>query len=124
MLATDLACELDVERGPDSLFVRVRNLDTAESNATLADRLWSLLEQHFTHRLVLELDNVGVLGSLLIGQLVDLYRRIEEHDGMMRVCGLSACNRDVLRACRLDQHLPPYADRREAVMGLGPGLPR
>ena len=90
MLATALGCELDVERGPDWLFVQGANLHRAESDEVpLVDRLWSLLEQHFTHRLVLELDNVGVLGSYLVGQLVELYRRIEEHDGVMRVCGLS-----------------------------------
>jgi anti-anti-sigma factor len=125
MLATALGCELDVERGPDWLFVRVRNLHRAESDAIpLGDRLWSLLEQHFTHRLVLELDNVDVLGSFLVWQLVELCRRIEQHDGVMRVCGLSPDNREVLHACRLDERLLPYADRREAVMGLGPGLPR
>jgi anti-anti-sigma factor len=119
-------CELDVERGPGWLLVRVRNLDRAESDATpLADRLWSILEQHFTHRLVLELDDVGVLGSSLIGQLVELYRRIEEHDGMLRVCGLSPENHAALHVCRLDEHLHAYLDRHEAVMGsLSPGRPR
>ena len=70
MLAIAPGCELDVERGPDWLLVRVRNLDLAESDAPpLAERLWQLLEQHFTYRLVLELDGVQVLNSHLIGQL-------------------------------------------------------
>jgi anti-anti-sigma factor len=126
MLATAPGCELEVERGPDWLLVRVSNFDLAESDVTdFVDRLWSLLEQHFTHRLVLELDNVGVLGSSLVGQLVELYRRIEEHDGVMRVCGLSQENLDVLHACRLDERLLPYTDRHEAVMGCScPGRPR
>lgn len=118
MLAIAPGCELDVERGPEWLLVRVRNLDLAESDAIpLAERLWSLLQQHFTYRLVLELDNVGLLGSLLIGQLVQLYRRIEEHDGVMRLCGLSPHNREVLHATHLDERFLPYTDRRQAVMG-------
>jgi anti-anti-sigma factor len=117
MLATAPGCELDVERGPDWLLVRVRNLDPTDSEtASLADHLWSLLEQHFTHRLVLELDEVDVLSSSLIGQFAELYRRIEEHDGVMRLCGLSANNRELLHACRLDERLPPYGNRKEAVM--------
>ena len=121
MLAIAPGCELDVERGPEWLLVRVRNLDLAESDATpLVERLWSLLQQHFTYRLVLELDDVGVLSSPLIEQFVQLYKRIEEHDGVMRLCGLSPHNLQVLHACRLDERLLPYTDRREAVMG-GPG---
>lgn len=117
MLAIAPDCALDVERGPDWLLVRVRNLDPADSEALrLADRLWSLLEQHFTYRLVLELDEVEVLSSSLIGQLAELCRRIEEHDGVMRLCGLSPENRQALHACRLDDRLPPYEDRKEAVM--------
>ena len=77
----------------------------------------ALLQQHFTYRLVLELDEVQVLNSDLIGQLMQLYRRIEEHDGVMRLCGLSPHNRQVLHACHLDDRLLPYEDRQEAVMG-------
>jgi anti-anti-sigma factor len=118
MLAIAPGCELDVERGPDWLLVRVRNLDLAESDTLpLAERLRCLLEQHFTYRVVLELDGVQVLNSHLIGQLARLYQWIEEHDGVMRLCGLSSRNRQVLHACRLDDRLPPYGDRQEAVMG-------
>ena len=81
MLATAPGCELDVERGPDWLLVRVRRMDLAESDAPpFAEQIWCLLEQHFTHRLVLELDQVRLLNSHLIGQLIQLYRRIAEHD--------------------------------------------
>ena len=126
MLAIAPGCELDVERGPEWLLVRVRNLDLSEPDATpLAERLWSLLQQHFTYRLVLELDDVDLLSSPLIGELAQLYKRIEEHDGMMRVCGLSPRNRQVLHACHLDESLLPYADRHDAVMGRpGPRQPR
>ena len=126
MLAIAPGCELDVERGPDWLLVRVRSLDpTGSSVPPFAERLWSLLQQHFTYRLVLELDGVQVLDSYLIGQLIRLYRQIEEHDGVMRLCGLSAYNRRVLHTCRLDDRFLPYEDRKEAVMACPrPDRPR
>lgn len=117
MLAIAPGCDLDVERGPDCLMVRVRSLDRTKPETPLADQLWSVLQQHFTYRLVLEMDDVEVLDSYLIGQLLELYRRIEEHDGVLRLCGLSPHNRRALHACRLDEHLQPYTDRQEAVMG-------
>jgi len=118
MQALAVGWELDVERGPDWLLVRVQTLAPVGSERpSLAEHLWSLLEQHFTYRLVLELDKVPVLDSYLIGQLLELCRRIEEHDGVMRLCGLSSYNRQVLHACRGDEHLLPYEDREEAVLG-------
>jgi anti-anti-sigma regulatory factor len=118
MQAIALGCALDVERGPDWLLVRIRDLNLTDPDGPpLAEQLWSLMQQHFTHRLVLELDGTETLNSHLVGQLADLYRRIAEHDGVMRLCGLSPRNRAMLHACRLDEQLLPYQDRQEAVMG-------
>ncbi len=126
MQATAPGCEFDVERGPDWLLVRITSLDQSEPGSlALADAVWSLLNQHFTYRIVLELDQVGVLNSFVIGQLVALYKRIREHDGVMRLCGLSTYNRQVLHTCRLDERLLPYQDRQDAVMaGRAPARPR
>ena len=110
--------ELDVERGPDWLLVSLKNVPDRAELAPLADEIWELLQTHFTYRLVLEMDNVDVLNSHLIGQLVRLYKLISRHDGVMRVCGLSAYNRRVLRTCRLDDRLLPYQDRRHAIQGV------
>ena len=118
MLAVTSGCKLAVERGPDWLLVRVESLDGGASDTPLlADEVWSLLQRHFTYRLVLELDRVEMLNSHLIGQLVQLYKLIREHDGVMRLCGLSAYNLQVLKRCRLDDRFLPYCDREEAVMG-------
>jgi anti-anti-sigma factor len=123
MLAVSSGYDFDVERGPDWLLVRVRKLDQGASACPpLAEQIWRLMEQHFTHRLVLELDQVPVLSGEMIGELIQLYRQIAEHDGVMRLCGLSPDNCEVLHECRLDERLPPYEDRQEAV--LGPVLPR
>jgi anti-anti-sigma factor len=118
MLAITSGWELDVERGPDWLIVKILNQDAnREELPPLAEQIWELMERHLAHRLVLELDRISVLNSFLIGQMIQLYRRICEHDGVMRLCGLSAYNRRVLHTCRLDDRFQPYEDRQEAVMG-------
>ena len=119
MLAVAPGWELDVQRGPDWLLVKVKNQseEIEAESPPLADWIWDLLQCHFTYRLVLELDQVGLLDSHLIGQLVRLYQRICEHDGVMRLCGLSRRNRQVLRTCRLSEYFLPYGSREEAVMG-------
>lgn len=116
---------LALERGPDCLFVKLLAVDEDALEAPpLADTIWNLLEEHLTHRLVLEMQNVEVLSSYLIGQLVVLNRRIQAHGGMLRLCGLSCAARESLSILRLDSRLPNYANRIDAVMGCRPALPR
>ncbi|MCU0878193.1 MAG: STAS domain-containing protein [Pirellulaceae bacterium] len=125
LLAVTPDWSLDIDRGPDWLFVRLRpprQGDTGE--IPLAEMIWERLEQEFCHRVVLELDDVTFLRSWLVGQLVLLHKRVASHEGMMRLCGVSRANEDVLRACRLDGRFPAYRNRTDAVMGHRPPQPR
>ncbi|HEY4760449.1 MAG TPA: STAS domain-containing protein [Thermoguttaceae bacterium] len=126
MLAIAPGWELDVERGPDWLFLKIQNKEAYnETSPPLAERIWDMMQQHLTSRLVLDLSQIPLLNSYLIGQLIKLYKQICEHDGVMRLCGLSSYNRRVLHTCHLEDRFQLYHDRREAVMGYSrPGLPR
>jgi len=116
--------KVDVERGPEWLYVRLHGpQDGNAEGAHVADRVWSLLQQQFTYRLVLEMDDVDILRSYLLGQLVLLQKRIAMHGGIMRLSGLSDSNRQVLRLSRLDQCFSQYDNRSDAVMGQ-PRKPR
>ena len=104
--------------------MRVRGLD-ADNPPLLADEVWDLAQRHFIYRIVLELDEVNVLDSHLIGQLLRLYKHLQEHDGLLRLCGLSPYNRHVLCGCALEDRFPSYDTRHEAVLGgCDPRLPR
>lgn len=110
--------DFDVERGPDWLFVRPHRADKRSAQASqFGQRVWELLEQSLTHRLVLVMDGIGQLDSDLVAQLVWLYERIHAYDGVMRVCELSARNEKVLRACGADNQFPRFDCREDAVMG-------
>jgi anti-sigma B factor antagonist len=115
----------DVERGPNWLFLRVHAPEkSAASCEDLADVVWQTMEQHFANRVVLELDNLKMLNSRLIGQLVLLQKRICTKGGTLRVCGLSDASQAALHSTRLDSQFPCYRDRTDAVMGTRPGRPR
>lgn len=111
-----------VDRGPDWLFVRIR--PEPEHLDRVADRLWSLMNQHFVHRIVLEMDEVDFLPSLLMGQLVMLHKRVLQNEGTLRLCGLSRQCADALHLCRLDQALPHFHSREDAVRGVVMSRPR
>jgi anti-anti-sigma factor len=125
MLDTIPGWEMQVERGPGWLFVKIPPPDLEWSDyPSLADQIWSLVERHFVYRLALRLDEIDLLNSYLLGQLVVLQRRVREHGGLLRLCGLSPYNQEVLRLHGLGDRLPIYRDVEEAVMGGGSCKPR
>jgi len=118
--------ELDVERGPGCLLVKVRKpRRSGGSLAPLDEELWSILDQHLTYRVVLELDQVKSLSAEILDQLLSLHARLEAHGGLMRICGLSPRNRRLLLERQVNDRLIPYHDVEEAVMGsVAPRRPR
>ena len=112
--------EMELDRGPDWLFVRLvppANLAVAPN---LAQRLWEVMENQFTYRMLLELDGVQILNSHLLGELLQLSKRVESRGGMLRICGLNGGNHDTLRVSRLNTLFACYRDRGAAVMGQIP----
>ncbi len=97
MHASTAGLSFDVDRGPDWIFVRVGPPEeTAVETPQLAEAVWSLLEQNFVYRCVLELDRIQLLRSYMVGQLIMLAKRVHTHGGVLRICGLSSVNEDVL----------------------------
>lgn len=115
---------VDVDRGPDWLFVRLNVEDESQKQPELAESLWALLQCHLTYRVVVELDRLPQLSSFLLGQLVLLSKRVQADGGLMRLSGVSRAGQDSLRAARLERVLPSFADRETAVMGHRPRQPR
>jgi hypothetical protein len=118
--------DLEVERGPDWLFVCPRSTGNPGDDAPpLGEQVWGLLERTLMHRLVLELGEIKHLDQELIAQIVWLQKRVHAHDGILRVCGLSAENEKRLCAAVSGGQIPLYCDREAAVMCQDrPRLPR
>ena len=105
MLESIPGCDLEVERGPDWLLIRVHDSAADPANPVpLGEQIWQVASQHFTYCLVLELDEVSLLSSHVIGELIRVHRRLHDHDGVLRLCGLSPANRHVLQVCALEEY--------------------
>jgi anti-anti-sigma regulatory factor len=129
MLETVTHWQLDVDRGPDWVFVRICpppafELAAESQPGELAEAIWEVLQSHHCYRVVLEMEQVSLICSLLLGQLILLSKRVHSHHGVLRISGLSEVNQEVLHTCRLDVALPNFHNRGEAVMGYRPLQPR
>ena len=125
VLETVPGWELELDRGPDWLFVRVRPPRNGDTEVTqLAEAVWRMMDQSFVRRAVLEMDDVWMLRSWMIGELVKLHKRVAAEGGLLRLSGLSDRNQEVLRLCRLDDRFPQFDCRTSAVMGQRRGMPR
>jgi anti-anti-sigma factor len=116
---------VDVERGPDWLFVRLGSpLDGECDVSSMAESIWFVIKQHFVYRVVLECDQLPMLDSALLAQLIGLHRRLQKEGGVLRLCGLSDSNQEMLKACRLDGVFPQFRNRSQAVLAHRPARPR
>ncbi|MBX3432024.1 MAG: hypothetical protein KF847_01625 [Pirellulales bacterium] len=106
---------VEVDRGPDWLFVKLH--PGKKDPGDVADKLWSLADRHFIYRMVLELDELEVIPSRLIGQLVMLQKRVLQRNGALRLCQLKDQCAEAIHMCRLDGALPNYGSREDAVLG-------
>jgi hypothetical protein len=66
---------------------------------------------------VLELDQMEILDDGLIRELIELHQWISANGGVMRLSGLSSLNEKYLRSHGLDNRLPCYRNRLDAVFG-------
>jgi anti-anti-sigma regulatory factor len=115
---SEIGCgwDLHVERGPNWLLVRVHNApDEPFEDELLAERLWHLMEEHCAYRMVLELDDVVELDSVQVRQLGLLRELARDRGGLVRLCGLSPRNWQVVVRNGLGDAFPRYHDRHEAV---------
>lgn len=107
---------LDLDRVPDGLLVRLVYRGRRDApRFALALRLWELVNQHFTYRLILDLSRVERIDDDLVEELSWLAGSLRAHSGMLRLCGLPPGNHGALDRCRSEDCLLAYDDQREAI---------
>jgi anti-anti-sigma regulatory factor len=118
MVQTDFGWQLDTQQVGEWLCVWVRREDEAEIDVFMS-RLWTVLRERHAYRLVLELDEVKVLSSRLIGHLIRLEQQIALQGGLLRLSGLSPEHLDALElfVSRLGRSFRCFPNREAALRG-------
>jgi pSer/pThr/pTyr-binding forkhead associated (FHA) protein len=124
----ETACgwSLHVDRRSNCLLVTaLRRPDGLFDHGPLAERLLHLMEEHGVYQVVLELDEVEAIDGVTIRQLGLLNELARERGGLIRLCGLSPGNSQLVVRNGLGDVFPPYRDRHEAMFASGrPCKPR
>jgi anti-anti-sigma regulatory factor len=121
MVSDSASWQLSVDVSTEWLFFHIGG-PTADMalQQPLAEQAWSIAQENEIRRMVVQLEPGVLLSSRLIGQLVLLHKRAHTHAGVLRLCGLSETNYQVLETMRLDGRFPNYRSREDAVMGYAP----
>ncbi len=85
--------------------------------------LQEILEQIATNSvvgLVVDLERAPYFGSTMLGALIRLWRSMSLMRGRLALCNVSAAERDVLNATRLDQVWDIYPTRSAALEAFRP----
>ncbi|MEA1952699.1 MAG: hypothetical protein U9N87_15060 [Planctomycetota bacterium] len=118
MIEIDNGWGLDVENGPEWLFVTLRcQKGHTWDSPPLADSIWEVVDNLSAHQLILELQDVEIVHSMLIGQIILLHKRITSQGGRMRLAGISQQNQLALDVANLSSRFPWYRSREDAVRG-------
>ncbi len=66
-------------------------------------------------RLLLNLGNVTYMDSAGIGELVACFKRVKDHDGLMKLVNPAGRVQDLLALTKLDAYFETYNDEGEAL---------
>ena len=109
--------ELEVRREGDVDVVTVQSpamLDTFGWEK-VSDQLYRLIEERNIRRLVLNLGNVRHVSSVALGDLVKLKRKLIEHQGSLRLCGLRPALKRICELMRIDSVVEIHPDPDSAI---------
>ncbi|HID76230.1 MAG TPA: anti-sigma factor antagonist [Planctomycetaceae bacterium] len=64
---------------------------------------------------VVDFEQIGYFGSLMLGSLHIIWKRVRQSGGRMALCNVSPTGREVLRVARFDTLWPICGSREEAL---------
>ncbi len=69
----------------------------------IAQTLREVIGQQRPHKVIIDFGQVRFLSSMMLGLLVDVWRRMKEYGGLIRICGIDPQLTRVFRITHLDR---------------------
>jgi anti-sigma B factor antagonist len=115
----DIRPRISVEYRGDATIVAFTDEKILEETdiKALQESIMSVIEQADGINLILDFRNVRFLSSAVLGLLIRILKRICEHEGKLRLCGINPRIYEVFRITRLTKTFDIYEDLESAVTG-------
>lgn len=84
----------------------------------IAAEVRQYLESERPERVIVDFDGVKFFSSLLLGLLVEIWKKMKEYDGTMAISGINPRLNRVFRITNLDKIFEFYPDRQTAIRAL------
>jgi len=94
--------------GKPIIVISERTLSSRSDVDTFSSQVELMLKELDDDVIVLDFHNVESVGSMLLGQLIALNKRLHERGGELRLSRLTASVQKVLATSRLDRQLAVY----------------
>lgn len=102
--------------------IMVASLDAAVIHTSgidpIAHTLREAIDKHRPADLIIDFTRVRFLSSTMLGLLVDIWRRMKEYGGRIRICGIDPQLTRVFRITHLDRIFEFSTDQASAVEAM------
>lgn len=116
--------DFGVRRGEGWLVIECIPLDRRANQTPFAREVCALIDRCLADRVVLDLARLEGLSAFFINELLAVQRFVDGNGGLLRLCGLTDTDRQLLNRLGLSTILPAFHDLEEAVMGCFSPKPR
>ncbi|PKL47302.1 MAG: anti-sigma factor antagonist [Planctomycetes bacterium HGW-Planctomycetes-1] len=87
-----------------------------EDIKALEESIIPLIEGHVN--LVIDFSSVQFLSSAVLGLLIRISKKINEHKGKLKLCGISSRIYEIFKITRLDEIFDIHEDAKKAMLSL------
>ena len=111
---------LEITRNGDVAIVgfNMATISSVSGISEISEKIRDHITEHKPKKLLIDFDGVKFFSSQMLGVLVDVWRRLKEYDGMVRISGIDAQLSRVFRITNLDKIFEFYPDRKTALEAM------
>lgn len=96
----------------------VASISSPASVDKISEQLKPMVAMRAKESIIVDFDGVRFFSSLVLGMLVDLWRRLKEQGGALVISGINPQLSRVFRITNLDTIFKFYPDRDSAIKGI------
>jgi anti-anti-sigma factor len=109
---------LTTREGDTLVLTPIVNLSEVEYTEAMTQGIIELLADSSIKNLVIDFHRTDYFGSTALGSFIRMWKSIQERQGRMAFCNLSAHQKEILAVTKLDAYWTLHGTKDEAVVAV------